>query len=82
MNATESSLITKYPADHKVFTDTQSYWDQGYGVVKELYMDNQDVTWQKQNAVRVLAHARQVWMHARFELEESGRDQRCRGMAG
>lgn len=73
----ESSLIEKYPANHTVFTNQQVYWDQGWNVVADLYFHNQDITWSKDNAMRVLSQAKEKWEKVESTVEKSERNKRC-----
>ncbi|KAL1566443.1 alpha-1,3-arabinosyltransferase XAT3-like [Salvia divinorum] len=40
----ESSLIQRYPADHPVIRDPISIHRKGWGVLREVYLNNQNVT--------------------------------------
>ncbi|XP_047947085.1 alpha-1,3-arabinosyltransferase XAT3-like [Salvia hispanica] len=44
IGVTESSLIRRYPGDHAVIRDPMSIHRQGWGKLREVYLDNQNVT--------------------------------------
>ncbi|CAI9113483.1 OLC1v1014094C1 [Oldenlandia corymbosa var. corymbosa] len=43
IKVTESSLIQQYPPDHDVFRDPISIHKQGWGAIRSIYLDKQDV---------------------------------------
>ncbi|XP_071901140.1 alpha-1,3-arabinosyltransferase XAT2-like [Coffea arabica] len=43
IEATESSLIEQYPLDHAVFRDPSSFHKQGWGAIRSVYLDKQNV---------------------------------------
>ena len=74
----ESSLSRIYKKDDPILANPQSIYDnQGYWKVKEIYFDNQNVTWSRVKAITGLKQARMMWVRSRFKLEMSDRDRRC-----
>lgn len=78
ISITESSLSKVYPPDDPVLTDPVSvYVKHGYGKVKEIFMDKQNVTFFKENAIQTLRAAQKLLENVEGKLEMSARDRRC-----